>query len=177
MASKPAWISETTESGNPDKLSDGDNGLLEVGRIIKPHGLRGEVVVDLFTPRAERVSAGSWLQSEVGSFKVERSKPFGKRWIVQFVGVSDRETAERIRGTVLMAEGASEQNGLWVHELVGAEVVDSKGEPIGKVRSVIANPASDLLELEEGGLIPLAFVLDQSGSKVVVEIPDGLLEL
>ena len=68
---------------------------------------------------------------------------------------------------------------LWVHELVGATVRDTGGALLGTVASVEANPASDLLVLESGGLIPVRFVTkhDAAGRTVDVDIPEGLLDL
>ena len=101
------------------------------------------------------------------------------RYLVQFEGVTDREGAERLRGDELEAEALDVPGTLWVHELVGALVRDAAGAPLGRVASVEANPASDLLVLESGGLIPVRFVTghDAQAGIVDVDIPDGLLEL
>lgn len=169
-----------------------------MGRIAKPHGLAGEVVVDLVTNRTERLEAGVTLftsasssftsassspsasasdpNSAVTELVVERSSRFGARWIVRFDGIVDREGAERARGWKLFAPPVEEAEALWVDELVGAEVFDQSGTQVGRVASVLANPASDLLELEGGGLIPLVFVTESGAGKVVVDIPEGLLE-
>jgi 16S rRNA processing protein RimM len=151
--------------------------LLEVGRIIKPHGIRGEVIVDLITNRHERVAVGSVLATPSGLLEVERSSPHQGRWIVAFVGVTDRNQAEAMRGTPLSAESIDDQEGtLWVHELIGAEVVDVAGSVHGLVEAVEANPASDLLVLADGRLVPLTFVVESSPGRVVVDVPAGLLD-
>ena len=150
--------------------------LLEVGRVIKPHGLRGDVVVDLVTDRTERLASGSRLQSPAGTLVVERASPQGSRWIVAFAGVGDRDAAESLRGAVLSAAPLDEPGTLWVHELVGAEVVDTAGESLGSVEAVEANPASDLLVLADGGLVPLRFVVAHEGRRVTVDPPPGLLD-
>jgi 16S rRNA processing protein RimM len=109
---------------------------------------------------------------------VEWAKPFGDRWIVQFEGIVDRSQAERMRGIELEAEAVEVPGKLWVHELVGATVRDGAGNELGTVGAVEANPASDLLVLETGGLIPLRFVTesDPKSGTIVVDIPDGLLD-
>jgi 16S rRNA processing protein RimM len=150
--------------------------LLEVGRIVKPHGIRGEVIVDLVTNRAERVAPGSVLESPAGSLEVARSSPHQGRWIVAFVGVGDRNAAEALRGTPLSAEPIGDEGELWVHELIGAEVVDVAGRAHGRVDAVEANPASDLLVLEDGRLVPMTFVVESSAGRVVVDVPPGLLD-
>jgi len=151
--------------------------LLEIGRIAKAHGLAGQVVVDLITNRIERLEQGAHLSTSSGAdLVVASSRPFGDRWIVAFEGVGDRPGADRIRGNQLFAAPIEEPEGLWVDELVGSAVFDQDGNLLGKVAALIANPASDLLELEDGGLVPLVFVVRQSPGRVVVDIPDGLLE-
>ncbi len=150
--------------------------MLEVGRVTRPHGLRGEVVVELVTNRLERVAAGAVLRSPEGDLTVERAVPHGDRWLVRFVGVADREAAERLRGAKLSAAAIDDPSVLWVHELVGAEVVDRDGAVLGTVSAVEANPASDLLVLEGGGLVPLTFVVETGPRRVVVDVPAGLLE-
>ena len=67
---------------------------------------------------------------------------------------------------------------LWVHELIGSVVEDQSGSELGMVESVEANPASDLLVLDSGALIPLRFVVSSvPGERVTVDVPDGLLDL
>jgi 16S rRNA processing protein RimM len=101
------------------------------------------------------------------------------RYIVTFAECADRAGAERLRGVELSAEGLELPGTLWVHELVGAEVRDADGVPLGRVAAVEANPASDLMVLESGGLIPVHFVTshDAAAGTVDVDIPEGLLDL
>jgi len=159
--------------------------LLEVGRITKPHGIHGEVIVELVTNRTERVAPGTLLGARAGSrggqsvgtdrdLVVERSSPHRGRWIVAFQGVIDRTAAEALRGTVLTAEAMTDEGTLWVHELIGSSVIDSAGVRRGTVVSVVANPASDLLELDTGVLVPLRFVTAHAAGIVTVDPPAGL---
>lgn len=153
--------------------------MLEVAHIVKPHGLRGDVIVALSTNRTERLDPGSVLRTDDGRpMKVVRSTPHGNRFIVNFEGLSGIEAAEEVRGVQLFAPPLADPDELWVHELIGAEVVDAGGTVLGTVESVQENPASDLLVLRGGGLIPLRFVVSNDpGVRVTVEVPDGLLDL
>ncbi|MEI7886275.1 MAG: ribosome maturation factor RimM [Actinomycetes bacterium] len=162
-------------SGAPS--SEGD-GLLEVGRITKAHGLRGEVVVYLSSDRTERVAPGSELESDRGPLTVVSSRKHHDRWIVHFKGCDSREAAEKARGTVLSAAPISDPNGLWVHELIGCMVRTSDGTDRGRIESVMDNPAADLLVLESGILIPVVFAVGGPVNGVLlVDTPDGLFEL
>lgn len=153
--------------------------MLAVGRIVKPHGLRGDLIVSLTTNRVERVAAGSTLRSADGQeFEVVRSSPHQGRFIVTFEGVNGIESADRLRDTELFAPPIDDPDQLWVHELVGAQAVDTSGRELGRVEEVQANPASDLLVLDGGALIPLRFVIGlEPGVRVTVDVPDGLLDL
>jgi 16S rRNA processing protein RimM len=152
--------------------------LLEIGRIEKPHGVRGEVIVRLTTNRAERLAPGSVLTTSAGPLEVVSSRPHQDRWCVAFAGLRDREDADAHRGRVLLAEALEDPDELWVHELVGAQVVDQHGTDRGRVVEVLANPASDLLELDGGALVPVRFVVGVTpGERVDVDVPDGLFDL
>jgi len=153
--------------------------VLEVGGIVKPHGLRGDVIVVLTTNRDERVAPGAVLVAEDGrEFAVVRSSVHGGRHIVTFEGVEGIDAADALRGTRLFAPPLEDPDALWVHELIGSLVEDGAGRALGTVEGVQANPASDLLVLSGGALIPLRFVVrTEPGVRVVVDVPDGLLDL
>lgn len=152
---------------------------LEVGRVHKAHGLKGDVVVSLTTDRTERVDPGSVLFLDDVEHTVARSTTQPPdRWIVGFAGVTDRTAAEALRGAVLTAEPLDAAEGeLWVHELVGAAVVLLDGTTVGTVEAVQDNPAHELLVLDTGDLVPGVFVVDGSGlpERVVIDPPEGLL--
>ena len=136
-------------------------------------------MVELWTDQRQRLDPGSVLTSARGSLRVATSRPFGRdRYLVQFEEVADRSAAEALGGVELEAEAIEVPGTLWVHELVGATVRDAAGTDLGRVVSVEANPASDLLVLESGGLIPVRFVTahDPVAGTVEVDIPEGLLE-
>jgi 16S rRNA processing protein RimM len=159
--------------------------LLEVGRIEKAHGLRGDVIVKLSTNVVERVAPGSVLvagERQPRTLEVVRSQPHQHRFIVTFAGVNSKEDADALHGKTLYAEPLDDDDPetLWVHELIGQEVVEivaGAERSHGRVAAVIDNPASDILELENGGLVPLRFVVDHSTpGRLVIEPPPGLLD-
>lgn len=150
-------------------------GRLEVGRIGRPHGVRGAVYVDLVTDRLERVAegarlwAGQWLT-------VQSARPVQQRWVVTFEGVDDRSDAERLVGRTLEAEPLDDPDALWVHELIGATVME--GDVVrGRCVAVVANPAHDLLELDNGALVPVTFVESMRDGVVSIVAPEGLFDL
>ena len=143
--------------------------------MVKPHGLRGEVLVKLLTDRQERLEVGSVLHSPGGRLEVRASRAHQGGFLVCFAGITSREAADGLRGAALSAPPLDDPGVLWVHRLIGAEVVGVDGTAYGPVVAVEANPASDLLVLEGGGLVPLRFVTDHAPGLVVIDPPEGLL--
>jgi 16S rRNA processing protein RimM len=151
--------------------------VLEVGWIVKPHGIRGEVAVAPITNVPERrFVAGAVLQSERGPLEVVAARPHQDRWLVTFAGVDDRNAAEALRDLTLSGEPLVDDDALWVHELIGCEVVDTVGRTFGTVEAVEANPAADLLVLGGERLVPLTFVVSHEAGRVVIDPPPGLLD-
>jgi 16S rRNA processing protein RimM len=153
------------------------DGLLEVGRIGRAHGVRGDVFVTLTTDRVERLAIGSRLKAGARWLTVTAASRSNDRWRVHFEGVDDRDSAEALSRTVLAAEPIDDPNALWVHQLIGAEVIEATGISRGHCVAVIDNPAADLLELESGALVPAAFVVSVAEGVVTIDPPEGLFEL
>jgi 16S rRNA processing protein RimM len=140
--------------------------------------VRGEVIVVLTSDRSERVAPGARLQRDrADDLVVEASRRHQNGWIVSFEGVLTRNQSEGLRGTLLYGEPIDDPDVDWVHELIGATVRTVAGDEIGTVRSVEDNPASDLLVLDSGALVPMVFVVSRDGDVIVVDLPEGLLEL
>ena len=161
-----------------------DPVLLEVGRVGRAHGLRGEVHVVAVSNVADRFAPGSRLTVGDRALVIEKARPSGSGWVVQFAGVRDRNEAETLRGKSVRAVAldAAPDGARFVHELIGSEVRDRAGAHIGTVESVQANPAHELLVLDSGALVPIVFVVDsEPGAEqpgvIVVDLPDGLLDL
>jgi 16S rRNA processing protein RimM len=154
-----------------------DPVLLEVGRVAKPHGLRGEVIVSLTTDRIERLNKGNVLITARGPLTIVSSAKHQERWRVRFEGYDDRNAADTLHGLALHAEAIDDPDAYFVHELIGCQVVDQQGTALGEVVSVEANAAHDMLVLEDDTLIPLVFVVERQPGVLVVDLPEGLLDL
>jgi 16S rRNA processing protein RimM len=156
-------------------------GLLSVGRIAKPHGLKGELIVVLTTNRVERVAVGAVLHTSHGRrLVVSASAAHQDRWRVRFADVPDRTAAEGLHRTELFAEPINDPDALWIHELIGATVTLPDGSSVGTVAAVESAGASDLLVLTDGRIIPMVFALSNTGGPngfmVVIDPPPGLLD-
>jgi 16S rRNA processing protein RimM len=74
------------------------------------------------------------------------------------------------------AEPLDDPDALFVHELIGADVVEVSGKRRGRCVAVVANPAADLLELESGALVPVVFVTETRPGTIVIDPPLGLFD-
>ena len=159
--------------------------LLEVGRFGRPHGVKGQIYIKLSTDRSERVQVGARLWAgewfEVAA-RTSMANTGADRWVVGLVGIDDRNDVERLVNKVVWAEPIDDPGAVWVHQVIGARVVDVGGVDRGTCIAVLKNPANDLLELESGALVPVLFVdsvqADADGNFVVtINPPDGLFEV
>ena len=171
----------------------GNGDEVVVARIGKPHGLRGEVTVQLHTDDPEaRFPVGSTIatQATAGS-GVPRTLHQGV-WLLGFDQIPDRTGAESLRGTRLVVDAAElvraaddDTEGWYEDELRGLAVLTRDGTRLGQVTRLELGAAQDLLvvALDAGGDAYLPFVesivpeVDLEGGRVVVDPPDGLLEL
>lgn len=158
--------------------------LLEIGHVVKAHGLRGELVVRLVTNLLDRIAPGQLLKlrvpgtpaGELRNVTVTASRPFQHRHLVLLDNVTSREAADALRGATLLAAPIDDPDALFVHDLIGSEVVELSGASHGLVVAVEANPASDLLVGEAGWLVPLRFVVARRGRQLVIDAPEGLFD-
>lgn len=153
------------------------DGLLEIGYLRRAHGVCGQINVQLTSDRAERVAPGARWFSRGSWLTVEHADRHQDRWLVTFAEIDDRAVAQRYTNSPVYAEALEGDGQLWVHELVGREVVDTTGTSHGPCVAVIENPAADLLELESGALVPVVFVVEHDAARIVIDPPDGLFDL
>ncbi len=167
-----------------------------VGRVGRPHGIRGEVTVEVRTDEPDRRFVTGAVLSVEGSTRtltVAGTHWHSGRLLVQFAGVDDRNAAEAIRGSILEAERADDEvpedpEEFYDAQLVGCSVVVA-GTVVGEVADVVHLPAQDLLlvRMAEAGGVPERDVLvpfvqaivpsvDIAARQVVIDPPPGLLD-
>ena len=168
---------------------------LVVGRIGKPHGLRGEVSVEPRTDEPERrFAVGARLGAErnrpgaqpAATFTVSGTRWHSGRLLVTFEEIADRNAAEDARGTMLVVpvdpdERPDDPEEFYDHQLVGLAVVTTSGEPLGDLTEVVHGAAQDLLVVAQGDrevLVPFVSELvpevDLAAGRVVVDDRPGL---
>jgi 16S rRNA processing protein RimM len=168
---------------------------LVVGRIGRPHGIRGELTVQVHTDDPDsRFAAGSVLVTEPaarGPLTVSSSRWHSGRLLVRFVGCDDRNSAEDLRGTFLVMDSAevgpaADPDEFNDYELIGLDAATVAGEPVGVVADVL-HQGQDLLVIKparpgaEDVLVPFVAALvpevDVKAGRLVIDPPPGLLDL
>ena len=157
-------------------------GLLEVGRVGKPHGVRGDLFVSFTSDVESRHAVGSVLTvvepAGTRELVIATVRAQQDRHVVHFEGIDDRNVAEKLVNRFLYAVPIddTDDDAIWVHELIGSLVVDAAGREWGRCTGVIQNPAHDILEIEGGILVPMPFVVSCSNGTTVIDPPEGLRE-
>ena len=166
---------------------------LVVGRVLRPHGIKGELSVDVLSDAPERFAAGAELgvgdpdgPEPLRTAVVAASRRHQGRLLLWLEGVGDRDAADRYRGAWLsipVAEARPLEAGeFWPHQLVGLAVVDRQGRERGRVADVVPGAAHDLLAVELPGgasaLVPAVAALvtvELDAGRVLVDAVPGLL--
>lgn len=169
--------------------------FLAVGRLRKPHGLKGEFAVFPLTDSAAEVFAPGRtlvrlaLSGEVQGepVEIERSRPFHREWLLKFRGAETREELESWRGQFLGAPADAlkppAEDEVYLHELEGFGVRQEDGTALGLVTGVFELPSGLTLEVQgpkREFLLPFRkeFVIQvvREQRQLVVRLPEGLLD-
>ena len=166
---------------------------LVVGRVVRPHGVRGELSVEVLSDAPERFAPGAELgvgdpdgPDPLGSATIRAARLHLGRLLLTLEGVEDRDAADRFRGAWLSIPVASARplgpGEFWPHQLVGLAVVDHQGRQRGRVADVVPGAAHDLLSVELPGgasaLVPAVAALvtvELDAGRVLVDAVPGLL--
>jgi len=169
-------------------LNSSTDGRIPVGRVAKPHGVRGEVAVQLLTDHPDRFVPGTIFPGEAGAppLVVATARSHHGRLLVRFEGIEDRDQAESLRGALLLIPVAERRElGLdefWPESLAGLRASSVQGEHLGTVTGVITGEAQDRLVVETGpgARVEVPFVseivldVDEAAGTVVIDAPEGL---
>lgn len=170
-----------------------------VGRVRKPHGIRGDLIVEAICSEPGAVFASGrrvFAGNDDGAIdaarpepvEVTHGRPFKGTWLVALRGVRDRNDAELWRGKYLLAEASTlsdpEDGETYLHELAGMRVTDTSGSAVGEVVDVEHLPHGLLLTVRTSrGDVSVPFVdaivvrIDRDARAITIDPPQGLLEL
>ncbi len=166
-----------------------------VGRILRPHGIRGELKVEIHSDVAERFEPGGELllvsaaasASEARTVRIRTCRPVRGGLLVHLEGCDTRDQADAIRGARLEVERArvprAPEGAYYYYELVGCECFDAHHGELGRVVDLVEDGGGCLLRVARGErnlLIPFvaAFLerVDVDGGRIDLRLPPGLVE-
>jgi 16S rRNA processing protein RimM len=173
----------------------GDARHLVVGRLRRPHGLKGEVTLFPLTAEPETVFAEGgeiWMvdlagDEVAGPFVVERSRSYHREWLIKFRGVDHRDALEPWRGLFLAVPAERltppADGEVYLHELTGFAVRHEDGTPLGLVSALYELKNGLMIEVQgpkREFLLPYKkeFVreVDRAERRLIVVPPEGLIE-
>ncbi|MEW5809078.1 MAG: ribosome maturation factor RimM [Actinomycetota bacterium] len=170
---------------------------LVVGRVVKAHGVTGEIAVDVRTDDPEgRFAPGATLRGRAPrggierEYRIESVRNHGGRVLLRLDGVGDRDAADALRGTLFLVDAASlppidDPDEYYDHQLEGLTVSTVAGVRVGSVAEVLHTAAGELLSVtgDDGAEILVPFVsaivvsVSLTDQTVVIDPPEGLLDL
>lgn len=169
---------------------------LVVGRVVRAHGIAGEVVVDVRTDDPDaRFATGATLRGRPAKGQAERDyviesvREHGGRLLMRLQGVVDRNGADALRGTVFLVDSQElppidDPDEFYDHQLEGLRVHTTGGMEVGTVAEVLHTAAGELLAVHTGErevLVPFVSAIVTSVSLadqlIVIDPPEGLLEI
>ncbi len=166
---------------------------LVVGRVGRPHGLKGELTVEVRTDEPQaRFAAGAVLATEPaarGPLTIRSTRWHSGRLLVVFAGCDDRTAAEELRDTFLVVDSAqledpADPDEFHDYQLIGLAAWTVAGEQVGVVADVLHH-GQDLLVIRPGRdqqeiLVPFVAAIvpevDVAAGRLVIDPPDGLLD-
>jgi 16S rRNA processing protein RimM len=170
------------------------SGYLAIGRIIAPHGIRGEVKVEVLTDFPERFKPGVHVflgagteDPEARPAKMAAARPHKGGFLVKLDIVPDRNAAELVRNRYLLIPAAdamplgAHEN--YLHDLIGLKVETIDGQHLGELREVLFTNANDVYVVRGPAgevLLPairdVVLRVDVPARRMVVALPEGLLD-
>ncbi len=157
--------------------------LIETGRIVNTHGLRGEVKIEVWADSAEALCSFRRLFVDGVERRVERGRAQKGFAIVKLAGIDSIDEAEKVKNRVVYVPREDiplKEGGYLLADLVGCRAVDENGGALGTVTDVLSLPGGEVLEIhgEREILVPLVeeFLLDADtkAGTVTVRLIEGM---
>ena len=166
------------------------DSYIEVARIVKAHGLRGELKLLLYTESAEDLAQydSFWIAHDgkmIGQFQVERLRAANRAATIKLAGIDDLTAAEGLRDCalfILESQLPPPSDGqYYIRDLIGMRVVSESGALLGTLNDVLELPANDVYQIIRDSreillpAIPEVILNIQLNKRLItVRLPDGL---
>lgn len=182
---RPAHPSEQP-AGSP---IDGEPAFVVIGRLLRPHGVHGEILMEAFTDFPERIQKGKivyigedFLPVTIRSYRMQLNQ-----FIISLDGFYDRDEIGRFRNQIVFIRVDDipplEPGEYYHHQVLGLQVIDASGSDLGSVTDILETGANDVLVIttQRGDQILLPFIdsvileVDLARSLIQVDLLPGLI--
>lgn len=175
-----------------DSYSFPENEYILIGKVIKPHGLRGEIRIIPFSKQPEAICEYSTLvlvdtKGRVSQdLKVKKSRVAGNHAVIHLAGVNNRNQAEEVSSAGVLIHKKDlpqlKKDEFYYYQLMGLSVTTKDGTKLGVVINVFSNGAQDIMEIEgenQNYLIPILkdVIVSQDEHSITITPPPGLLDV
>lgn len=192
MAGPEGPTTDRKESAKPNSgLPRPEFRYLAIGRIVRAHGVRGEVSVAILTDFPERFEQSEWLyignEHEADVYQVKSQRWHKQNVLLSFAGITDRNQAEKLVGQFVQIPVedamALPEGSYYLYQMIGLQAVTADGRQLGVITEVIETNANDVyvVQNDEGKDILLPAIpdviksIDLDQGTMVVELIDGLM--
>lgn len=170
-----------------ERSTEPREGYTAVGRVLRPHGLRGELRVEAFAAGAPNLQPGVQVYLAGERRRILKSREDRGAWLVQLQGLADRTSVEGFRGALLEVRDRDvrrlDADSYFIHELIGLRVVTSTGDELGRITEVLQPGGNDVYVVrgERGEVLVPAIAqvidtIDVAGGVAVITPLPGLLD-
>ena len=167
----------------------GESVYLAIGFLRRPHGVSGEIIMDLHTDFPERIKAGRkvYVGEKYETLTIDSARAHGNGMLIRLNGCDTPETAGRFRNQWVYVKStevpALPAGKVYKHELIGLTVMTDSGETLGVLNEILETGANDVyvVKKESGGEILLPAIpdvilgIDMGGRVIRVHLMDGLV--
>ncbi|NLG97926.1 MAG: 16S rRNA processing protein RimM [Chloroflexi bacterium] len=143
----PDQLPQDPSTGSP---SPGEPDFIAVGRLRRPHGVGGEVLMDILTQFPERLHPGKvvYLSDTREPLQIQSVRRRHKELLLRFAGIATPEEAGRLRNKIIYVKTSElpdlPEGEYYHHQLMGLKVVDETGQMLGTLESILETKANDV---------------------------------
>lgn len=169
--------------------NSGEPEFLVVGKLGRPHGVRGEIVMDVYTEFPERLAPGVTVLvgPHYQPLQISKTRPHSRGMLLGFEGYQSREEIAELRNMLVQVRTADRpelpEGDYYHHQLLGLRVIEENGVGIGSITAIINTGANDVYVIQsESGeevLIPaiesVVKDIDLENNQVTIHLLPGLM--
>ncbi len=177
-ASQPLHESGSPQSGGPV--------FLAVGKLQRTHGVKGEIIMEVLTDFPDKITPGMnlFIGSRHKEYQVASVRPSAEKMLISFSGLTDCDQVSILRNQLVYIKTADAnqlpEGEFYHHEIVGMQVVDENGQPIGSIQEILVTGANDVyVVFDEDGkeiLLPairsVVLSINKQSKRMVVRLPE-----